>query len=125
MRIGKFLLSFIFAWQGIAHAFRSQRNFRVHTAIALGAVAVGLGVGLDATRWAIIAVTIGLVFSAELVNTALEAAVDLATDDRKPLAKVAKDAAAGAVLLAAACAVAVGVFILGPPLLRLAGGLLR
>ncbi|MCC7355980.1 MAG: diacylglycerol kinase family protein [Anaerolineae bacterium] len=123
--MGKFLLSFVFAWQGIVHAFRSQRNFRVHTAIALGAVAVGLGVGLDATRWAIIAVTIGLVFSAELVNTALEAAVDLATDDLKPLAKVAKDTAAGAVVVAAASAVAVGVFILGPPLLRLAGRLLR
>jgi diacylglycerol kinase (ATP) len=125
VRIGKFLLSFVFAWQGIAHAFRSQRNFRVHTAIALGAVAVGLGVGLDATRWAIMAVTIGLVFSAELINTALEAAVDLATGEMKPLAKVAKDAAAGAVLVAATCAVAVGVFVLGPPLLRLAGGLLR
>jgi diacylglycerol kinase len=125
VRIDKFLQSFVFAWQGIVYAFRSQRNFRVHTAIALGAVAVGLGVGLDATRWAIIAVTTGLVFSAELVNTALEAAVDLATDDMKPLAKVAKDAAAGAVLLAAVSAVAVGVFILGPPLWEAVNRLLR
>lgn len=118
MRRNRFLSSFAFAWQGIVYAFRSQRNFRVHTAVALGAVAVGLSVGLDATRWAIIALTIGLVFSAELVNTALEATVDLASDDMKPLAKAAKDAAAGAVLMAALSAVVVGVLVFGPPLWR-------
>jgi diacylglycerol kinase len=117
--------SFGFAWQGICYAYRSQRNFRIHTAIALGAVAVGLWVGLDATRWAVLALAAGLVFGAELVNTALEATVDLATGDLKPLAKVAKDTAAGAVLVAAATAVAVGLLILGPPLWEMASGLLR
>ena len=125
MSRSRFLASFGFAWQGLAHAFRSQRNFRVHSAIALGAVVVGLVVGLDAVRWAVIALTIGLVFSAELVNTALEAAVDLASEDTKPLAKVAKDVAAGAVLVAALSAVVVGALVLGPPLWCALGRILR
>jgi diacylglycerol kinase len=79
-------------------------------------VALGLWLGLSATDWAIIALTIGLVLAAESFNTVAELTVDLATTEYHLLAKIAKDVAAGAVLLMAIIAVVVGLLILGPPL---------
>jgi len=110
--------SFRFAFQGIAYLFRSQPNARIHLTITLAVVAVGLWVGLPARDWAVLAITVGLVLSAEAFNTALEAAVDLASPAPHPLAKVAKDVGAAAVTLAAASSVVVGLLILGPPLWR-------
>ena len=74
--------------------------------------------GLDRTEWAIIALTIGIVLAAEAFNTVAEAVVDLVAAEYHPLAKVAKDVAAGAVLVMAIAAVIVGLLILGPPLWR-------
>lgn len=107
-----------FAWAGggIAHTWRSQRNMKVHVAISVAVVAVGVWVGLPPRDWAVLALTIGVVLAAEVGNTAIEAVVDLASPDSHPLAKVAKDAAAGAVLILALAAVVVGLAILGPPL---------
>jgi diacylglycerol kinase (ATP) len=110
------IASFRYALAGIAHLVRSQPNARIHLAIAAAVVWLGLWLGLTARDWAVIALTIGLVFAAEGFNTAIEALVDLASPDPHPLAKTAKDVAAGAVLLAALAAVAVGLLILGPPL---------
>jgi undecaprenol kinase/diacylglycerol kinase (ATP) len=78
---------------------------------------MGLWLHLDALRWAVLALTIALVFFAEMVNTVTEAAIDLVTEEYHPLAKVAKDVSAGAVLVTALAAVVVGLLILGPPLL--------
>lgn len=105
-----------FAWAGIAHAYRTQANFRIEvTAAALAcALAVALRVPL-----APILLCCALVLSLELVNTAIEAIVDHATADFHPLAKIAKDAAAGAVLIASFGAVLVGLVTLGPALWRL------
>ena len=79
---------------------------------------MGLFLHLSATEWAILAVTIGLVLSAEMFNTVVEALVDLTSPDFHPLAKIAKDAAAGGVLLLAITGVIVGLFVLGPNLLE-------
>ncbi len=117
MRAPSLLASFRFALAGIAYAFRTQRNFKVHLGITLAVIALGLWLGLPAEHWAVLAVTVGLVFQAELLNTALEAIVDHVSPNFSPLAKVAKDCAAGAVFLTALCAVLVGLLILGPPLL--------
>jgi diacylglycerol kinase len=111
------LASFHFAAQGIAHAFRTQRNFRVHCGITLAVIVVGLMVGLSFEQWAILAVVTGLVFQAELTNTALEAIVDRVSPEFHALAKVAKDCAAGAVFISAGVAVIVGLLILGPGLI--------
>ena len=67
-------------------------------------------------EWAIIILTVALVWAAEFANTALEAVVDLASPEKHPLAKVGKDVGAAAVLIAALTAVLVGLLILGPPL---------
>jgi diacylglycerol kinase len=110
------LTSFKYAFSGVSHVLRTQRNARIHLLVALVVIVVGLWLGLNRTEWAIIALTIGSVLAAESLNTVAEAAVDLATSEYHPLAKIAKDVAAGAVLLMAMTAVVVGLLILGPPL---------
>jgi len=122
MRAPSLLAAFRFAFSGIVYAFRTQRNFKVHLGITTAVVMVGLWLRLPPERWAVLAVTIGLVFQAELFNTALEAIVDHVSPSFSPLAKVAKDCAAGAVFLSAACAVIVGALTLGPPLLEVLAG---
>jgi diacylglycerol kinase len=116
MRSPSLFASFRFAFEGIAHAFRTQRNFRIHSAITAAVVIAGLALGLAAEQWAILALAIGLVFQAELINTAIEAITDRASPELHPLAKAAKDCAAAGVLVTAATAVIVGLLVLGPPL---------
>lgn len=113
--------SFRYAFAGLWHALRTQRNIRIHVSIAIGVVVIGMAVGLHRDEWAIIALTVGFVFAAELFNTVIEAIIDLVTEEYHPLAKKAKDVAAGAVLTAAITAIAVGLLILGPPLLARLG----
>ena len=95
---------------------RTQRNAWIHATFTIGVVALGIWLGLSALEWALIVLSIGGVWMAEFVNTALEAVVDLASPDIHPLAQVGKDVAAAAVLVGAGTAVIVGLLILGPPL---------
>jgi diacylglycerol kinase len=111
-----FLRSFTFAGQGVWHAVRTQRNMRVHLAAAIAAITAGLVLGIGALAWACVALAIGLVLAAETLNTVVEALADLCTAELHPLAKVAKDAAAGAVLIASATAVGVGAAVFLPRL---------
>jgi diacylglycerol kinase len=108
--------SFGFAWSGLWYLVRTQRNARIE--MIAGAVACGLGawLGIGRIDWAILAITIAMVLIVEGINTAIEAAVDLSTPERHPLAKVCKDVAAGMVLLAALASVVVGALVLGVPL---------
>lgn len=123
-RLRPLIAAFGFAFQGIGHLLRTQRNAQIHCLV--GACAVALGVVLQIARWEWLALilTITMVLAAEGVNTAVEAAVDLATAARHPLAKVAKDVAAGTVLICAIGAVAVGCVVFLPHLLPLMLGLL-
>jgi undecaprenol kinase len=101
--------AFGYACAGFAAAWRSQQNLRIHTLLASGVVVAGVVWRIPPMWWALVAVAGGLVVCAELVNTAIEAAVDLASPDEHPLAKQAKDVAAAAVLVAALIAVCVGI----------------
>jgi diacylglycerol kinase len=112
----RFVRSFVFAWAGLVHLFRTQRNARVHAAVAALACGVAWWLGIGRVEWAVLVLTIAGVLVLEGLNTALEAVVNLASPRYHPLAKVAKDVAAGMVLIAAIAAVAVGLLILGPPL---------
>jgi len=120
MTFKTFLLSriaaFGHAFRGWTHVLRTQHNAWIHSAIAATVIAVGLWIGLPPRDWAIIVLTIAMVFTAEFINTAIEAVVDLASPVHHPLAKVGKDVGAGAVLVAALAAIIVGLLILGPPL---------
>lgn len=112
-------LSFKYAWAGVKYAFVTQRNFRIHTVIGTLAVSLGLFLGIQAIEMAVIVMTCAMVMVLELLNTALEAVVDLTVKQTyHELAKIAKDCAAGAVLVSALAAVIVAAFILLPNLLE-------
>jgi len=113
------IASFAFAFAGIAYLFRTQRNARVHLAIAVLVCVLAAWLRVTRVEWAILVLTIACVLILEGLNTALEAVVDLASPQIHPLAKVAKDVTAGMVLIAAIAAVIVGLLILGPPLWRM------
>jgi undecaprenol kinase len=116
-----FLRSFSFAGQGVWHVVRTQRNMRVHLLAGLAAVVAGLILRIGAADWACVLTVIGLVLTAETLNTVVEALVDLSTDEFHPLAKAAKDMAAGAVLLSSAAAVGVAIAVFLPRLIRGSG----
>ena len=115
--------SFGYAFEGILTGIRKERNMRIHTAAMILVVFFGTVLGLSATEWCICLVLFGLVMALELVNTAVEAVVDLVTEERKPLAKIAKDTAAGAVLIAAIMAAVIGCIIFLPKILEFAEAL--
>ena len=108
--------SFGYAFRGWWHVLRTQQNAWIHAVISTAVVIVGLWLGLPARDWAVLLVTVAMVWAAEFFNTAIEAVVDLASPLHHPLAKVGKDVGAAAVLIAALAAVGVGLLILGPPL---------
>jgi diacylglycerol kinase (ATP) len=114
------LWSFNYAIEGMVYALRTQRNMRIHVAAAVITLVGALVLGVDRISLAAIVFAISLVFVAELINTAIEAAVDVATDHYDPLAKVAKDVSAGAVLVAAMNALVVAYLVLFNPLRRVA-----
>jgi diacylglycerol kinase (ATP) len=103
--------SFNHATEGVVHALRTQRNLWVHFAIAAGVLVAAVGFGATKIELAVLLLAITFVLVAELVNTAVEAAVDVASTAFDPLAKLAKDIAAGAVLVAALNAIAVGYLV--------------
>jgi undecaprenol kinase len=108
--------AFGYAFAGLGAAWRTQRNLRIHAAAAVGVVVVGALLRLPPLSWALLALAMGLVLTAELLNTALEAVVDLLSPEEHPLAKQAKDVAAAAVLVASLAALAAGVFVLAEAL---------
>jgi diacylglycerol kinase len=110
------LRSFAYAVAGIAYIVRTQPNARIEMLIAALVIALGAWLGLSAVEWAVLALTITLVVGLEWINTALELAVTLASPERHPQAKAAKDVAAAVVLLGAVGSVIVGLFLFGPRL---------
>lgn len=120
MTLKTFILSriaaFGHAFRGWGYVLKTQHNAWVHTIFTIVVFVLGLWLKLPARDWAILILTIAMVFMAEFLNTAIEAVVDLASPAHHPLAKVGKDVGAGAVLVAALAAVLIGLLILGPPL---------
>jgi len=108
--------SFRYAFHGWGYVLRTQRNAWIHSLVATLVILMGLWLGISVQDWAVLVLTIAMVFTAEFINTAIEAVVDLASPAHHPLAKVGKDVGAAAVLIAALAAILVGLLILGPPL---------
>jgi diacylglycerol kinase (ATP) len=103
--------SFNNATEGVIHALRTQRNLWIHFAIAAGVLVAAVAFGVSKIELMVLLVAITFVLVAELVNTAIEATVDVASTSFDPMAKLAKDIAAGAVLIATLNAVAVGYLV--------------
>lgn len=112
----KHINSFRFAFNGLLHAFSTQRNFRLQ--IILGIITLLLAVLLSFNRieWIVLLLTIGLVLTAEIANTILETLIDLSTPNLHPKARVAKDLAAAAVLLISIFSVSIGLLLFIPHL---------
>ena len=109
--------SFQHAFAGLWHVLRTQHNAWIHAAASLLVVLVCAWLDLTRQEWALIVLAIVLVWTAEFLNTALEAVVDLASQHAQhELARVSKDVGAAAVLIAAAGSLVIGVLVLGPPL---------
>jgi diacylglycerol kinase (ATP) len=110
-RAPSILDSFNFAFEGIIHVLRTQRNMRVHFAVAIGVLVAALALGVSKLELIALLLSITFVFITEMINSALEQAIDVATTTFDPLAKLAKDIAAGAVLIATVNAIAVGYLV--------------
>ena len=104
---------------GIAHACKTQRNFKIELGFAVAAVVLGVAFSIDFTQWAVISVCVGAVLAGECVNTSIESVVDLVSPEYHELAKHAKDCAAGAVLLMSLMSLAVAAFIFLPHIVGL------
>lgn len=109
-----FFASFKYAWEGIVEGFLHGRNMKFHGIAAIAVIIAGFFTGLSAFEWLIIAILISGMMALELMNTAVEHVVDLVTKEYHPLAKKAKDTAAGAVLLFAIASAVAGCLIFLP-----------
>lgn len=110
----KFIKSFHYAFEGILHAIKTERNFKIHLIAAVIVIFSGLVTGLEIVEWYVIMILIGGMLALELLNSAIERAINLVTLERFPLAKQAKDLAAGAVLIFAITSAIIGLFIFVP-----------
>ena len=117
--INSILNPFRFALDGIRFALKTQKNLHIHLTIASLVTLLSIFLHCSSIEITILLLTIVIVISLELVNTAIEATIDLVSPHSQPLAKIAKDLGAAAVLIAALCSVIIGVIILGPRLFGL------
>ncbi len=116
--------SFHNAFSGWWYVIRTQRNAWIHAVVSILVTILAFWLGLKPLEWGMIILAIAIVWTAEFINTALEAVVDLASPQNHPLAKVGKDVGAASVLIAALASIVIGLLVLGPPLwLRLQGWL--
>jgi diacylglycerol kinase len=111
--------SFVYAFEGIFTCFKRERNMKIHTAATVLVILFGFLFRISAWEWCICLVLFALVMALEMVNTAVESVVDLVTEERHPLAKIAKDTAAGAVLIAAIFSVVIAGIIFLPKMAAL------
>lgn len=114
IKMKKLINSFKYAFEGIFTAFKAEQNMKIHIIIMILVIILGIVLKISKIEWIICIILFGFVISLELVNTAIENTVDLITQEENPKAKIAKDVAAGAVLIAAITAVVIGFIIFVP-----------
>lgn len=107
-------VGFNHAWEGLRFAFGNHPNFKIHIMISVGVVGLGYLLGISLIEWVLLVFAIVLGLVVEMMNTAIEAVVDLVTEEWRLSAKIAKDVASGAMLLAAIGTTVVGLMVLGP-----------
>ena len=112
------LKSFYFAFQGIKVNILTERNLAIHFCVMLLVIVCGFTFKISTTEWLICILLFGFVITLELMNTAIETAIDICKPEINPKAKLAKDTAAGAVLVVAIVAVVVGIIIFGPKIIN-------
>lgn len=120
----RLISSFKYAIEGLKSAYQSEQNLKIHTIAGIFVMFLAFFLQLSSFEFIICLILIGLVLMAELLNTAIEKAVDLVTDEYKPLAKVSKDIAASAVLVISIISFAIGLILFLPKIIPLIGGIL-
>jgi len=110
----RFFRAFGFAFEGILHGLKAERNLKFHFLAAIIVIGAGFFTGLSMTEWFVVTILIGGMLAMELMNSAVERIVDLVTSEQHPLAKQAKDLAAGAVLIFAIVSAVIGLMIFIP-----------
>ena len=115
------LASLSYALAGWLYMLRRQKNTRIQAVASILVAGLALWLRIDPMGWAVLILTITMVWMAEFLNAAVEAAVNLSSPEFHPMAKVGKDVASAAVLLGAVAALVVGLLVLGPPLLHKLG----
>ena len=121
-RIHRLFKSFTYAFDGLKYAFKYEQNILVHTLATILVIIAGFFFKISLFEWLVLALIIGLVIATELINTSIEATIDLVTKETHPLAKIAKDTAAAAVLVFGLTAIIIGCIIFLPKILVLIGG---
>lgn len=111
--------SFKYAFEGLIYAFKYEQNLTVHFTMMLLVIAFGFIFKISIIEWLVIFLIIGLVIATELINTSIEATIDLITDQTHPLAKIAKDTAAAAVLVFGLTAIIIGLIIFVPKMISI------
>jgi diacylglycerol kinase len=111
------ITSFKDAFTGLAYILKTQKNAWIHSLATIMVAFMAWWLGCSGIEWAVLILTIGMVWIAEAFNTSIETAVDLSSPEIHPLARISKDVSAAAVLVSAIISVIVGLIILGPPLL--------
>ena len=115
----RLIKSFKYAVEGIIYAFKYEQNIIVHTLVMFLVIILGIVVKLNIYEWLICLILFGLVIATEMINTSIEATVDLACKKKDPLAKIAKDTASGAVLIFAITSAISGLIIFIPKIIEL------
>ena len=118
LRSVSLLRSFGYALEGVSYLIRTQRSAQIELAVGVVILALAAWLGITPLEWAVLVLAMALVLALEALNTAIELAVTLASPERHPLAKAAKDVSAAMVLIAAVASVVVGAILFGPRLLN-------
>lgn len=111
----KLIKSFKYAFNGIILCIKNERNFRIHIVIMIYTICIAKALNLNRLDFAILFLTFGSVIAMEAVNTAIEEIVDIVSPNKNPLASIAKDVAAGAVLINAVISILVGICLMWKP----------
>ena len=117
--IGRFFRSIKFSIEGLAYAYRYEQSMWVHAIATTLTVALGIFLKIKLSEWAILFIALGSIAAMELINTAIEAAVDLTTLEINPLAKIAKDCGSAASFVLSLVAIVISLFVFGPYILEL------
>ena len=115
--MSKMIKSFVYAFNGIFVGIKEERNMKIHISIMILVIIFGIILKISKIEWIICIILFALVISLELVNTSIENTIDLITQERNPKAKIAKDTAAGAVLISAIVSAIIGLMIFIPKII--------
>ncbi|MBR1414142.1 MAG: diacylglycerol kinase [Bacilli bacterium] len=112
--IKRFFLSFKYSIEGLLYAYRYEQSLWVHAIASIFVIIMGIVFDIKFSEWAILFIALGSILSIELINTAIEAAVDLTTTDIHPLAKIAKDCGSAASFVLTFVSIVIAMFVFGP-----------